>query len=129
MTLQKYASKIEFNEVNNSLDIEIKYEKTYSEKEEEQMRDYFYWKANQRGNKVARNDIQVHPRSGDIVEEITAFQSQIGKEIYAGLIRVQEVAPYVFPLLIKDLDKYWRDNADKIEFVKHTISKLEKIAK
>ena len=129
MTPKKYTSKIEFNKQYNSLDIEVKYERVYSKEEEEQIRDYFHWRAKQRGDIVARGDIQVHPQSGDITEEIISFRACIGREIYLGLKRVQKNAPYVFPLLIKDLNKYQESNPDKTELVKHTIRGLEKIIK
>jgi len=129
MTPKKYTSKIEFNKQYNSLDIEVKYERAYSKEEEEQIRDYFHWRAKQRGDIVARGDIQVHPQSGDITEEIISFRACIGREIYLGLKRVQKNAPYVFPLLIKDLNKYQESNPDKTELVKHTIRGLEKIIK
>lgn len=127
MKTKKYSSKIEFEESDNSLTVEVKYEKVVSKEEEEQFRDYFHWRAKQRSDRAKKKDIQVSPREGDVVEETTTFGVWSGRKLYAGLERVKSLAPYVFPLLIEDLRRYAKENLDKKELVDYAIKGLEEL--
>lgn len=127
MTDKKYKSKIEFHDEDNSLEVEINYERTFNKEDEELARNYFYWRAKKRGDKVKREDISVSPKAGGRVKETTTFGVWLDRELYLGLERVKREAPYVFPLLIEDLRKYSSENSDKKELVDYTIKGLKEL--
>ncbi len=128
MTAKKYTSKIEFDDETNSLKVDIKYERVYTEREEEQAKYYFRWKFSKKeGREIPIEKIEVEPRAGDIIEERTVFGVLPDRELYADLERVNRIAPYVIPLLIADLKRYGKKNKDKKKLVEHAIKDLEKI--
>ena len=123
---RKYASRIEFDKESDGLRVKITYEKVFSREEEERAKDFFQWKAKQRGEKIEREKIDVHPKAGDVVEEHTQFLIRRGEELYGGLERVKRIAPFVFTLLIEDLNNYGKRNSDRKELVDYAVSEIGK---
>lgn len=142
----KYKSKIEFKKdvvlvdpktdrgiEKDILDIHINYKYPATQKEVDEILNYFHWRFSQfKGKKVSKNDIKINVKKGALIKEETEFIVILNQELYGGLQDIHKKVSYVLPLLIKDLKKYQqKSNLEDTEskLVQHAIEGLEKIVK
>lgn len=102
--------------------IAVEYEYTVTKEQEEGLRDYFQWRFSRKaGRPVLRSEIHVKPREGDTARAETSFVVESGKSLYPGLAELYHTAPYAFPLLIGELERY-RRHPDLTEYEEELIS-------
>jgi hypothetical protein len=125
---KKYKSFIDCE--GSILKIRVIYEQCTTKEEEEFLRRSYQSKLyGKTGRKVPLEEIEVHPTAGE-VSEITAFFSvRLGEPLYVGLPKIHQRAPYVLPLLIKDLETYRKENPrePEVQLVQRTITGLRKV--